>query len=77
MCDSKFWNFEDVRLFEIIKGNTRIVDFISSQWDQEVWKRKKKYKKDCRDLDKRSNLKKKNFLQKNYFVAKNVVFIFL
>lgn len=42
MCDSKFWNVEDVRLFEIIKGNTRIVDFISSQWDQEVWKRKKK-----------------------------------
>lgn len=45
MCNSKeiknwlkFWN--KVWLFQIIKDNIRIVDFISSQWDQEVWKRK-------------------------------------
>lgn len=71
----KFWN-EDVRLFEIIKDNTRIIDFISSQWDQKVWKRKK-YKKDCRSRQEKWFEEKEFQLQKNYFVAKNVVFIFL
>lgn len=67
------WN-EDVRLFQMIKDNIRIIDSSSDRNKVKKWMKERKGRY-CRQK-KIDDLKKKSKKKKNYFVAKNIAFIF-